>query len=83
LHGLDSCLEDILEQEGLGELLEVVGLAAESKDISQLLLDLLVALLLANLQQLDDEELNCIFMNLEKLARSPSDFKSPGSTSPY
>ena len=54
LHGLDSCLEDILEQEGLGELLEVVGLAAESKDISQLLLDLLVALLLANLQQLND-----------------------------
>lgn len=54
LHGLDSCLEDILEQEGLGELLEVVGLAAESKDISQLLLDLLVALLLAYLQQLND-----------------------------
>ena len=54
LDALHTCPQNLLEQEGLDELVEVFGLSAECKDALYLLLDLLIALLLADLEHLDD-----------------------------
>lgn len=50
---MHPCLQDLFMQESLDELVELLILAAESKDALDLLLGLLVALLLADLKHLN------------------------------